>query len=106
MHVIVWSLRPRASREAEFELAYGPGGPWAALFSRSPGFIGTELLRRVDGSGDYLTLDRWESRADREAFLERWASEYAALDRELEALTEVELPIGEFEVPGPAGPER
>lgn len=103
MYVIVWRFRPRAGREADFERAYGAGGAWADLFRRGAGFLGTELLRGTDGSRDYLTLDRWDSRAAHDAFAERWASEYAALDRDLEELTEVEVPIGSYEEPGPAG---
>lgn len=97
MYVILWRFRPLAGRESEFERAYGPSGEWALLFSRGAGYLGTELLRRSDGSREYLTLDRWVSRVAYEAFRVRWSSEYRRLDGRLEELTEEESPLGSFE---------
>jgi heme-degrading monooxygenase HmoA len=98
MYVVLWRFRPLVGRESEFERAYGPSGPWTRLFRRSDGYLGTDLLRRSDGSGDYLTLDRWASRAAYEAFRARWSNEYGELDDQLEELTEDESPLGAFEV--------
>ena len=98
MYVILWRFRLRMGRESEFERAYGPSGEWALLFRRDDSYLGTELLRRSDDSREYLTLDRWASRAAYEAFRARWSSEYRRLDRRLEELTEDEAPLGAFEV--------
>ena len=95
MHVIVWRFRPKPERVAEFETAYGPDGAWARLFAHGSGFLGVELLR--DGSGAYLTLDRWEVATDFEAFKVRYAIDYERLDEQLEGLTLSEEPIGRFE---------
>ena len=97
MYVILWRFRLRMGRESEFERAYGPSGEWALLFRRSDGYLGTELLRRSDDPGQYLTLDRWTSRAAYEAFRARFSSEYRGLDYRLEELTEEETPLGAFE---------
>jgi heme-degrading monooxygenase HmoA len=96
VYAIVWAFRPKAGRERAFEEAYGPAGGWAALFGRAEGFLGTELLRAEDGSGRYLTVDRWQSRAAYEAFRASRRGEYEALDRACEALTDSEEPIGTF----------
>ena len=98
MYVVLWRFRPLAGWESEFERAYGPSGPWTRLFRRSDGYLGTDLLRRSDGSGEYLTLDRWASLAAYEAFRARWSNEYRELDDQLEELTEDETPLGAFEV--------
>jgi heme-degrading monooxygenase HmoA len=98
MYVILWRFRPLEGRESEFERAYGPSGEWALLFGRGDGYLGTELLRRSDDSREYLTLDRWVSRAAYEAFRSRFSSEYRRLDERLVELTEVEAPLGAFEV--------
>jgi heme-degrading monooxygenase HmoA len=98
MYVILWRFRPLEGRESEFERAYGPSGEWALLFGRGDGYLGTELLRRSDDSREYLTLDRWVSRAAHEAFRSRSSSEYRRLDERLVELTEVEAPLGAFEV--------
>jgi heme-degrading monooxygenase HmoA len=63
MYVILWRFRPLEARESEFERAYGCSGEWTLLFGRGDSYLGTELLRRSDDSKEYLTLDRWVSRA-------------------------------------------
>jgi len=65
---------------------------------RGPQLERVELLRRSDDSREYLTLDRWVSRAAYEAFRSRFSSEYRRLDERLVELTEVEAPLGAFEV--------
>src|SRR5215210_3941271 len=70
--------------------------PWGAtgLF-RTANYLGTELLRRSDDeSREYLTLDRWASRATYEAFRAHRSGEYRRLDRLLEELTEEETLLG------------
>jgi heme-degrading monooxygenase HmoA len=96
MYVIVWAFRPQPGQELEFEQAYGPVGRWATLFREAPGYLGTDLLRAVDGSGRYLTVDRWQSQQAQEAFwATRWA-EYEALDHACEALTASEDCLGHY----------
>jgi hypothetical protein len=48
MYVILWRFRPLEARESEFERAYGCSGEWALLFGRGDGYLGTELLRRLE----------------------------------------------------------
>jgi heme-degrading monooxygenase HmoA len=84
-------------RESEFERAYGPSGEWTRLFQRGEGYLGTEQLQRSEDPREYLTLDRWASRAAYEAFRARFSSEYRRLDHRLEELTEEETPLGTFE---------
>ena len=99
IYVVLWRFRPAVGREGEFERAYGPSGEWAQLFGRDDGYLGTELLlrRSDDESREYLTLDRWASRAAYEAFRARRSGEYQRLDRRLEGLTEEETLLGAFE---------
>jgi heme-degrading monooxygenase HmoA len=95
--IVVWEFRPRPGMEAAFERAYGPGGSWAQLFSKGKGFVATELNRDLKDSNRYLTLDFWESKEAYEAFRAKHAEDYAAIDRECEALTLEEKQIGAFE---------
>jgi heme-degrading monooxygenase HmoA len=97
MYVVLWRFRPREGRQSEFERAYGPSGEWALLFRRGDGYLGTELLQRSEDPREYLTLDRWTSRAAYEAFRARWSDEYRRLDHRLEELTEEETLLGTFE---------
>jgi heme-degrading monooxygenase HmoA len=76
MYVVLWRFRPLEGRESEFEGAYGPSGEWALLFGRGDGYLGSELLRRSEDSTEYLTLDRWVSRAAYETFRSHFSSVY------------------------------
>jgi len=97
-YLALWEFHVKPEARAEFERAYGPEGDWAQLFGKSPDYRGTELLRDPSGSGRYLTLDRWASRDAFLQFKREFQSEYAALDRQCEALTERESLLGEFSV--------
>ena len=96
MFLIIWAFEARPGREAEFERAYSADGDWSRLFSRSPAYHGTELLRHSAGRG-YLTIDRWASPVAFEEFQSRWRQEYDALDRYCAALTAREALVGRFE---------
>jgi len=95
-YLVVWQFRPRPGAELHFEEAYGPRGPWARLFASGEGFLRTELNRDLKDSGRYLTLDFWTSKEAYESFRAKHAAEYAAIDRECEALTVEETSLGEF----------
>jgi len=92
--VRIWAYRPADGAEAGFAAAYGPEGAWAELFRRGTGYLGTELYRA--GDGRWLTIDRWRSRADWDAFLARHRAEYDATDRACAALTAEERDLGEW----------
>src|SRR5215510_4892280 len=100
MHTILWEFRVPAARRAEFEAAYGARGPWAQLFAQGKGFVSVELLRCGDEAGRYVTVDRWQSRADFEAFKRDFGAEYGALDQQLEGIAEKEIRIGAFDAAG------
>jgi heme-degrading monooxygenase HmoA len=93
VYEIVWEFQPAPRREREFEEAYGSTGPWAALFRRDPGFLGTDLVAPREPGGWYRTIDRWESAAAYERFKQMWDAEYVALDLACEALTLHERPL-------------
>ena len=96
-HVRVWKFRPPDGCEPRFAEAYGDTGAWARLFSMAPGFVGTALLGPAEPGGWWLTLDRWQSRADFEAFQRDFGDEYHLLDAELEGIAGEELFVGAFE---------
>jgi heme-degrading monooxygenase HmoA len=96
-HLRVWKFRPPEEREQDFATAYGPDGAWAALFGKARGYYGTSLLRPVEPGGWWMTIDRWRSLADFEAFQRDLGDEYRALDIELERLSGEEIFVGAFE---------
>ena len=97
MHLRVWKFRPRAGREQEFAGAYSGSGRWADLFGKAKGFGGTTLLRPTENGGWWMTIDRWESLSDFEAFQRDLGDEYRALDAELEGVAGEEEFVGAFE---------
>lgn len=98
MIAILWRFEVRPEWSAEFERACGPDGDWAALFRRAPAYLGTELYR---GSGpSWLTLDRWRSEADFDAFIARHRADYEALDRATQGWTTEEVRLGLWEAAG------
>jgi heme-degrading monooxygenase HmoA len=94
---VVWEFIVKEIARDDFEQAYGPGGDWAHLFARYPGFLGTTLLRDFAEARRYLTIDVWETLADRERMLAESAKEYAALDAAFGEWTESEVEVGIFE---------
>lgn len=97
MHVIVWSYRVAPGCEAEFQALYAADGDWSRLFGRSPAYLGTQLLRDAAEASRFVTIDRWRSREDYEAFLESERSNYAMLDARGDALTAEEIRVGVFD---------
>ena len=100
MFAILWEFVPASGKEREFEHAYGPKGLWAEFFAEADGFLGTELLREADGEGPYLTMDRWRSPEDYDAFVSINKDAYAELDEECQVLTTREFHRGSFEFVG------
>ncbi|MEJ2607138.1 MAG: antibiotic biosynthesis monooxygenase [Anaerolineales bacterium] len=78
---IIWQFVVREECRGQFELAYGPGGAWSKLFSDSPGFRGTALLRDEDDPKRYLTVDMWDSVGQRERWLFERKDEYTKTGR-------------------------
>ena len=93
---IVWEFRPAAGKREEFERAYGPAGGWAKLFSGAPGYVQTQLFHDAADPDRYWTIDAWVSAEAFADFKARHPQEYAALDRECEALCREERFLGRF----------
>jgi heme-degrading monooxygenase HmoA len=93
---VVWKYVVKEEARGRFELAYGPGGAWSKLFARCPGFRGTTLLRDTADPRRYLTIDFWDSEAQRDEMLAEHAAEYAALDATFAEWTEAEEEVGVF----------
>jgi heme-degrading monooxygenase HmoA len=96
-HLRIWKFRPPPGREQEFATAYDTNGDWARLFSRAKGYRGTELLRPIEASGWWMTIDRWDSKADFKAFHDNFGEDYRTLDSELEGVAGEEEFVGAFE---------
>ncbi len=92
---IVWEVIVKEDARGQFELAYGPGSAWGELFAGRPGFRGITLLRDVNRPRRYLTIELWESAADREQAIAEGAA-YAALEAALAGWAESRVEVGTF----------
>jgi heme-degrading monooxygenase HmoA len=97
VYVIVWEFRINSQMEAEFVRHYGPEGSWAQFFSRSKGYIRTDLMRDVADRLRFVTLDYWQSQEEFDGFREQNLVEYERLDEQFEGLTKKETRLGAFE---------
>ena len=95
---IVWEFVVKEESQGQFELAYGPGGAWSTLFSRRPGFRGTTLMRDTENPLRYLTVDLWDTLAQREEMLAERNTEYADLDAAFTDWIESKTELGIFRV--------
>jgi len=95
---IVWEFVVKEDARGQFELAYGPGGAWSKLFARCPGFRGTTVLRDTENPRRYLTIDFWETAAQREQVLAERKAEYSNLDAAFGDWIESRTEVGIFSV--------
>jgi hypothetical protein len=95
---IVWEFVVKEEVRGQFELAYGPGGAWSKLFARCPGFRGTTLLRDTKNPRRYLTIDLWDTLAQREQILAESKAEYVNLEAAFADWTESRTEVGIFRV--------
>jgi quinol monooxygenase YgiN len=94
----IWEYRVKDERIEEFRRIYGPHGDWVKLFSRSSGFVRTDLYRDINAPKRFVTTDFWISKEARDQFRREFASEFNALDRRCESLTTEERFLGDFEI--------
>ncbi len=94
MFAIFWTYEVKPEHASDFERTYARDGEWAALFAKSDGFLGVQLFR--GSAGTYLTIDRWRSEQDFEAFMAGHRAAYEALDRSTEGWTKAERLVGRF----------
>ena len=95
---VVWEFVVKEEARGQFELAYGLGGAWSKLFARCPGFRGTTLLRDTKHPRRYLTIDFWDTEAQREQMLAERKAEYSNLHATLDDWTESMTEVGIFRV--------
>jgi len=95
---IVWEFVVKEEARGQFELAYGPGGAWSQLFARYPGFRGTTVLRGAKNPRRYLTIDLWDTEAQREQMLAERKAEYSNLEAAFADWIESKTEVGIFNV--------
>jgi heme-degrading monooxygenase HmoA len=95
-YTYIWEFYVAPSAQSQFELTYGPRGPWVMLFRDAPGYIETLLLHDQSDPLRYVTVDRWVSADAHDAFRSHFSRQYDELDRQCRGFTTRESLIGEF----------
>lgn len=94
----VWAYKVKPQSRAAFVRAYGPNGEWANFFSRSPGYVRTDLLADKDDENRFVTIDYFRDDKARGMLVEELADAYKAIDKRWEDATDEEVFIGAFHV--------
>ena len=97
MFVYIWEYIVERDHRDDFVQYYSPDGVWVTLFKKSDGFVRTELLVHCDDPQRFFTIDYWRSKAARDAFRERYARDFEAIDEKCEVFTTSERLLGDFE---------
>lgn len=100
MFVRIWEYEVPADALPAFRAAYSAEGEWARLFGRHEGYLGTELYSGPDRETYFVTIDRWRTAQDWQAFRAEFAPEYQALDARFDGLGAIERSVFE----GTSGP--
>jgi quinol monooxygenase YgiN len=66
MFQVIWELKVKFKEREKFEMFYDAKGEWVKFFSKSAGYLGTDVLESGEGDGIFLVIDEWTSE---EAFL-------------------------------------
>jgi heme-degrading monooxygenase HmoA len=98
MYVILWNFEVRLEKVDAFVAAYKSEGVWAQLFAQAEGYLGTELLRSIDGDGgaQFVSIDRWQSSAHFDRFRTQFDTRYRTLDTQCDGMTLKERKLGTF----------
>jgi quinol monooxygenase YgiN len=95
---VIWEVVTKPGTGGRFELAFGPGGAWSKLFSDSPGFRGTTVLRDETDPRRYLVVDMWDSEDAREQAIVEHQDDYHALMSSFDAWVASEQELGTFRI--------
>lgn len=97
MIYVLWEFQVAPENRPKFEAAYKGDGIWEQLFRRDSAYVKTILVKSDERAGSYVTLDMWKNRESYQQFKQRFAADYAKIDKDCEALTDAERLIGIFE---------
>ncbi len=93
----IWEYMVKDEYLEEFKQVYGPEGEWVQLFKNAKGYQFTELHQDISHPNRFVSVDYWNSRADRDAFQKQFHEEYKDLDSRCEKFTSDEKWLGDFE---------
>ena len=85
MFQIIWELKVKFKEREKFEQFYDAKGDWAKFFSKSPDYLGTDVLESGEGDGIFLVIDEWQSEETFTEYLNGRKAEYDLLEEKAKA---------------------
>jgi heme-degrading monooxygenase HmoA len=98
MFVTIWKYKVKSDKKEEFVALYGVDGDWVRLFKNFSDYVKTTLLKDINDSESYVTLDYWKSKEVYYDFKLKAVEEFKRIDEIGEELTLSEEHLGEFEI--------
>jgi quinol monooxygenase YgiN len=80
MFRVIWELKVKFKEREKCEAFYDPKGEWVKYFSKSPDYLGTDLLESGEGDGIFLLIDEWTSEEAFQSYLQSRQAEYHQLE--------------------------
>lgn len=96
MFAYIWEYLIDDDHQDDFLRYYRPEGVWVEFFKNGKGYIRTELLQDRENPQRFITIDYWQSQAERDAFREKHAREFEKIDETCATFTQTERFVGDF----------
>jgi quinol monooxygenase YgiN len=80
MFQAIWELKVKFKEREKFEQFYDAKGDWVKFFSKSPDYLGTDVLESGEGDGIFLVIDEWQSEGAFTEYVKTQKTEYALLE--------------------------
>ncbi len=94
----MWEYIISVKKREAFLKLYGIEGDWVNFFNKAEGYLGTDLHQDIDNKERFISVDFWKSKEARDNYCKEFASDFDALDRAGELVTDKEKSLGEFDV--------
>jgi len=85
MFQVIWELKVKFKEREKFDQFYDPKGDWVKFFSKSPDYMGTDVLESGEGDGIFLVIDEWQSEEAFTEFVKSRKSDYDLLEEKAKA---------------------
>lgn len=85
MFQVIWELKVKFKEREKFDQFYDPKGGWVKFFSKSPDYLGTDVLESGEGDGIFLVIDEWQSKEAFTEFVKSRKSDYDLLEEKAKA---------------------
>jgi heme-degrading monooxygenase HmoA len=80
MSQVIWELKVKFKEREKFEQFYDAKGEWVRFFSKSPDYLGTDILESGEGDGIFLVIDEWNSEEAFPEYIESRKADYDLLE--------------------------